>query len=117
MTSKQLEKSFKKMLHNDIKNILDFAIEDWNSKSESGWVVFMEDFEEVYRCSPKMFQALNWYLSNPKKNHTQAKNSNSGYDRALALMDSNTGSRTLYEFEEDKDSLVILILNLRKKYN
>ena len=115
MTTKQLENAFNKMLHSDLKDKLTFSIEDWNTDRESGWVIFMDlDFEEIHRCSPKMFRTMNWYLSNPKQKHGQAKNSDSGYDRALSLMDSNTGGRHIDDYEGDKDEFVKTIYNLRK---
>lgn len=116
MNSKQLEKAFKKMLHPDIKKQLDFSIDEWSNDTESGWVNFMDDFEDIFRCSPKMIQAMQWYLTNPKEKHAQAKSSESGYDRGLSLMDSNTGSRHIEDYSEDMDKFVQEIYQLRKKY-
>jgi len=116
MNSKQLQNAFKKMLHGDIKKQLDFTIDEWNNDRETGWVTFMDDFEDIFRCSPKMVQALQWYLTNPKLRHGQAKNSESGYDRGLSLMDSHTGNRHIEDYAEDKDKFVQEIYLLRKKY-
>ena len=117
MTAKQLNKAFKKMLHPDLKDEIEFSIEDWNNDRESGWVIFLDaDFEELFRCSPKMYQALQWYLTNPKVKHSQAKNSDSGYDRALSLLDANTGSRHIEDYSDDKDELVQMFYQLRKKF-
>ena len=44
------------------------------------------------------------------------KNSDSGYDRGISLMDSNTGSRHIKDYAEDKDKFVQEIYQLRKKY-
>jgi hypothetical protein len=114
MHSKQLQKAFKKMLHGDIKEQLDFTIEDWNK--ETGWIVFVDNFEDIFRCSPKMMQVLQWYLTNPKLRHAQAKNSESGYDRGISLMDKNTGARHIEDYANDKDKFVQKIYQLRKKY-
>ena len=116
MNTKQLEMKFKKMLHPDIKNYLDFVLLDWNNEAHSGDVIFMDDFEDIYRCSSSMFQSLQWYLNNPKDNHQQAKKSKNAYDRGLSLIDSNTGSRHLEDYVDDSDELVQVLYQLRKKY-
>ena len=117
MTSKQLDKAFQKMLHSDIQGELYFSIEDYNPDSERGWIVFMDkDFEELYRCSPKMHQILEWYLSSPKKAYSKALNSATGYERALAVLDQQTGMRCIDDWNDDEDTLVQTFYELRKKY-
>lgn len=114
MTTKQLEAAFNKSLHSDLKDIISFKIDKWNG--ESGIIVFMEDFEPIFSCSKKMFQTMNWYYSNPKKFYDKIKDSTSGYDRGLAVIDSRTGTRTLDNFKYDEDEFVLLMLEIRKKY-
>ncbi len=116
MNTKHLEKAFKKMLHPDLKDMIDFSLENFDNKSQRGQVIFMDDFEEIYTCGFKMTQMLDWYLGNPKMHHSTAKNSESGYEMALSLMDSNTGSRHIEDYNEDKDEFVQIIYQLRKKY-
>lgn len=114
MTTKQLEAAFNKTIHSDLKDIITFKIEKWDG--ETGIIVFMEDFENIFKCSKKMFQTMCWYYSNPKKFYDKIKDSTSGYDRGLAVIDSRTGTRTLDNFKDDNDEFVLTMLEIRKKY-
>lgn len=117
MTTKQLETAFQKMLHSDIKGELFFALTDYDVESGKGRVSFMDrDFEELYECGFKMSQILNWYLSNPKKNYPKALHSDVGFERAMAVIDQQTGVRCIDDWNDDADELVQIFYELRKKY-
>lgn len=105
------------MLHNDIKDKLFFSIEDYNFDTGEGIVIFLdENFDEIYKCNPKMIHRLAWYLENPIKNYTKALNSNSSIDYAFVILDQKTGKRTIDDWNNESDKLLQTLFKLRKKY-
>jgi hypothetical protein len=114
---KELEKKFKKILHNDLKKLIDFKIIDYDLNTNSGNVVFLYDMEEIFNCNNKMVQSLNWYLNDNILNYTKARNSNNQYDRGLALLDGQTGFRSLKDFEKDESKFVQILLDIKKKHS
>jgi hypothetical protein len=117
MTTKQMEQKFQKMLHSDIKDKIFISIEDYQLETSQGIVVFLdEDFDVLYRSDPRMMHHISWYLENPKKNYTKALHSNNFLDNALAILDQQTGLRTINDWSEETNELLIIFFELRKKY-
>lgn len=117
MNTKQLEKDFQKMLHSDLKDKLFFTIEDYQFDTDEGIIVFLdENFDELYRCDPRMIHHLFWYLSNPKKNYTKALKGDNPLTHALVIIDQQTGKRTIDDWSDESNDLLKLFYELRKKY-
>jgi hypothetical protein len=107
---KELEKKFKKMLHGDIKDKIDFSIKDFDG--EKGKVIFYYDFEEIFTCGVGMVQSLNWYLKDNKKNYEKAKSSNNVYDRFLSFLDQQTGRRHYNDYSLEVHPLFTNFLSI-----
>lgn len=105
-----LEKKFKKMLHGDIKDKIDFSIKDFDG--EKGKVIFYYDFEEIFTCGVGMVQSMNWYLKDNKKNYEKAKSSKDVYDRFLSFLDQQTGRRHFNDFKDEEHPLFINLLSI-----
>jgi len=117
LNTKKIETQFQKMLHGTIKDKIFVTIEDYNPNTDEGIVIFLnEDFDEIYRCDPKMIQHLVWYLENPKKNYKKALNSNSPLDHAFVILDQQTGKRTIDDWNDESHKLLKILYELRKKY-
>jgi hypothetical protein len=117
MNAKKFEKEFQKILHPDIKDKLFVTIEDYNFDTDEGIVVFLDEyFDEFYTCDPRMIHHLQWYLSNPKKNYTKALMGDNPLTHALVIIDKQTGKRTIDDWSNEKDELLKLFYELRKKY-
>ena len=119
MTQKQIENKFTKVLHPSLKNNLFINIVDYSFDTDEGIVEFLdEDFNILYKFDPRMFKHLYWYLQNPDVNYQKALNSNNPLDNVLAIIDKNTGKRSLDDWhpKNHNDELITFFYNLRKKF-
>lgn len=118
LSTKKIENDFNRMLHPDLLTRVYFSIENFDKTSETGIVVLLdEDFNELFRFDDsKGLDYFIWYLKDPQKNYNKALNSNNPYDNIFAILDKQTGKRTLDDWKDSKDILIDFFYNLRKKF-